>query len=49
LLGGVLTRYGEGKDLVTDYKAAIQGVNAGQVARILRLLADGAMVEYMII
>ena len=49
LLGDVLTRYGEGKDLVTGYKAAIQGVNAEQVARILRLLSDGAMVEYMII
>ena len=49
LLGDVLARYGEGKDLVTGYKAAIQGVNAGQVARILRLLSDGAMVEYMII
>ena len=49
LLGDVLTRYSEGKDLVTGYKAAIQGVDAGQVARILGLLADGARVEYLII
>lgn len=49
LLGPVLTRYGEGKDLVTGCKAALQGVNAAGVSRILQMLEDGAQVEYMII
>jgi hypothetical protein len=49
LLGDVLTRYGEGKDLVTDYQAAIRSVDAAAVTRILGLLADGAQVEYMIL
>ena len=49
LLGDVLTRYGEGKDLVTDYQAAIRSVDAAAVTRILGLLADGAQVEYLIL
>ena len=49
LLGAILTRYSEGKDLVTGWKAAVQGVSAGSVAHILDLLGAGAEVEYLII
>ena len=49
LLGDILTRYSEGKDLVTDYKTAVQSVNTQSVKRILEMLRDGAEVEYMII
>jgi hypothetical protein len=49
LLGAVLTRFSEGKDLVSGWKAAIQGVSAESVAHILTLLGHGAEVEYLII
>lgn len=49
LVRSVLTRYGEGKDLVTGYKAAIQHVTAAGVADILARLRAGAEVEYVII
>jgi hypothetical protein len=45
----VLVRYSEGKDLVTDYKTAIQRVSAASVARIIEQLRAGAEVEYIII
>ena len=49
LVGDVLVRYSEGKDLVTDYKTAIQRVSAASVARIIEQLRAGAEVEYIII
>lgn len=49
LLDDVLARYSEGKDLVTDYKTAIQKVSAASVADILQRLRAGAEVEYVII
>ena len=49
LVDKVLVRYSEGKDLVTGYKAAVDGVTADSVKRILSLLRDGAEVEYVII
>ena len=49
LVDDVLTRYSEGKDLVTDYKTAIRNVSAASVARIIEQLRAGAEVEYIII
>ena len=49
LLEAILTRFSEGKDLISGWKAAVQGVSAESVARILTLLAHGAEVEYLII
>lgn len=49
LVDDVLTRYSEGKDLVTDYKTAVGKVSAASVAHIIGLLRDGAEVEYLII
>ena len=49
LTDAVLTRYSEGKDLVTDYKAALGRVSAESVAQILAQLSQGAEVEYIII
>ena len=49
LIDDVLTRYSEGKDLVTNYKAAVGKVSAAGVARIIGLLCKGAEVEYLII
>jgi len=49
LMDDVLVRYSEGKDLVTDYKSAIQKVSAEGVARIIAMLRAGAEVEYIII
>ena len=49
LVQDVLTRYSEGKDLVTGYQAAIQRVTAAGVADILARLRAGAEVEYVII
>ncbi|MCR4824852.1 MAG: hypothetical protein K5849_05800, partial [Bacteroidales bacterium] len=49
LVSDVLARYSEGKDLVTDYKTAIQQVSVASVADILARLRAGAEVEYIII
>lgn len=49
LISDVLARYSEGKDLVTDYKTAIQNVSVASVQHILALLGAGAEVEYVII
>ena len=49
LIDDVLTRYSEGKDLVTDYKTAVGKVSTASVAHIISLLRDGAEVEYLII
>ena len=48
LLETILTRYGEGKDLVTDYKAALRRVSSASVAHVLSQLHEGATVEYII-
>lgn len=48
LIEDVLIRYSEGKDLVTDWKGAVQRVSAASVRQILGQLADGAEVEYLI-
>ena len=48
LLEDVLVRYSEGKDLVSDYKAAVQRVSVTGVKEVLELLSDGGEVEYTI-
>ena len=45
----VLIRYSEGKDLMTDYKGAVQRVSAASVKEILQILSGGGEVEYTII
>ncbi len=45
----VLTRFSEGKDLVSGYKDAVNAVSADSIRRILSLLRAGADVEYVII
>ncbi len=49
LVDRVLTRYSDGKDLVTGYQAAVKSVKADDVRRILSQLKSGADVEYVII
>ena len=49
LVDDVLTRYSEGKDVVTDYKTAIGKVSVASVSNIIAQLCDGAEVEYLII
>ena len=49
LLEDLLVRYSEGKDVVSDRQAAIRRVTAADVTRILKLLSQGAEVEYVII
>lgn len=41
-------RYSYGKDLVTDYKSKISGVNASSVNPILSSLASGGIAEYVV-
>ena len=48
LIEDVLVRYSEGKDLVSDYKAAVQRVSVAGVKEILKLLSAGGEVEYTI-
>lgn len=48
-IDAVHIRYGEGKDLVSGYKNAINGVSADKVRSILKMLANGTGVEYVII
>ncbi len=45
----VLTRYSEGKDLVTGYSKAVKAVSADSIRAIFRQLRGGAEVEYVII
>ena len=49
LIEDVLLRYSEGKDLITDYKGAVQRVSAESVREILKTLSEGGEVEYTII
>ena len=49
IVDNVLMRYSEGKDVMTGYKAAVNGVTAESVKSILSALAAGARVEYVII
>lgn len=48
LIEDVLIRYSEGKDLVSDYKAAVQRVSVAGVQEVLKLLSGGGEVEYTI-
>ena len=48
LIEDVLIRYSEGKDLVSDYKAAVQRVSVAGVQEVLKLLSSGGEVEYTI-
>jgi hypothetical protein len=48
LIEDVLVRYSEGKDLVSDYKAAVQRVSVAGVQEVLKLLSGGGEVEYTI-
>ena len=48
LIEDVLIRYSEGKDLVSDYKAAVQRVSVAGVQEVLRLFSGGGEVEYTI-
>ena len=49
IVDNVLMRYGEGKDVVTGYQAAVNGVTVDSVKSVLKALAAGARVEYVII
>jgi len=49
LMEDVLIRYSEGKDLITDYKGAVQRISAAGVREILHILSEGGEVEYTII
>ena len=49
LMEDVLLRYSEGKDLITDYKGAVQRISVAGVREILQILSDGGEVEYTII
>ena len=49
LMEDVLLRYSEGKDLITDYKGAVQRISAESVREILKTLSEGGEVEYTII
>lgn len=49
LLELAAVRYGEGKDLVTGAKAAVESVSADSVRKVLDILASGAQVEYVIL
>lgn len=49
LLELAAVRYGEGKDLVTGAKAAVESVSADSVRKVLDALASGAQVEYVIL
>ena len=39
----------EGRDLITDYKGAVQRISVASVREILRILSEGGEVEYTII
>ena len=49
LMEDVLLRYSEGKDLMTNYKGAVQRISAAGVKEILQILSGGGEVEYTII
>ena len=49
IVDNVLMRYSEGKDVMTGYQAAVNGVTADSVKSILSALAAGARVEYVIV
>ena len=49
LMEDVLLRYSEGKDLMTNYKGAVQRISAAGVKEILQVLSEGGEVEYTII
>lgn len=48
LVEAALARYGDGRDLVSDYKAQIAGVSEDGVVEILSALLKGAKVEYVL-
>ena len=45
MVGMVITRHTEGKDLVTRFAEQAQGVTAAQVEAVLKALADGSCSE----
>lgn len=49
VVSNVMMRYGEGKDVVTGWKEAVNGVSADKVSAILSSLLEGAGVEYVIL
>lgn len=49
LMEDVLIRYSEGRDLITDYKGAVQRISVAGVREILDILSEGGEVEYTII
>lgn len=49
ILGNILVRYSESKDLVTGYRQAVNAVSADGIRNILSALKSGAEVEYVII
>ena len=44
-MDAVLMRYGEGKDIVTDYKAGIDAVSAQSVAAVIEAFKSGGRIE----
>lgn len=48
LMDATLSRYSDGKDLVTKYKDKVNAVNAEAVMEVLKAFKDGSKVEYLI-
>lgn len=49
IMAAVLTRYSEGKDLVTSFRRAVDELQIDDIKRVLAQLQGGAEVEYVII
>jgi len=47
-MNATLTRFSEGKDMVTGYAAALDGVNAEKVSAMLKTLCSGSRAEYVV-
>ena len=48
MVNAILTRYSEGKDMISKYKERIEGVTAQNVSDILKSLSSGVRVEYVV-
>lgn len=48
LVDAVLKRYGEGKDIISGYRQQIGAVSAADIAQVLKAVAEGVRVEYIL-
>ena len=49
IVDAVLLRYGDGKDLVSGFRRAVDGLTADDIRKILSDLQHGAGVEYVVL